>query len=218
VAERFEIKICGISNAETARAVVDSGATAIGFMLAPSRRQVTLATIRAIREQLSSPGLSAVAVVVNQTADQVQALLDGGLVDAVQLSGDEPPDILDQVSGTIWKALRFPAGTTFDPAEREVSRWLDRSRPADRLMIDGSVDGAYGGTGHTADWDLIARISERYPVILAGGLTPANVETAIAQVRPTGVDVSSGVETDGGKDPDKISAFVAAARSAFSRL
>jgi phosphoribosylanthranilate isomerase len=86
------------------------------------------------------------------------------------------------------------------------------------LLIDAAVPGRYGGTGHAADWDLAAKLAERYPVILAGGLSPANVAGAIGQVRPMGVDVSSGVEMDGRKHDQLIAAFIESSARAFERL
>jgi phosphoribosylanthranilate isomerase len=85
-------------------------------------------------------------------------------------------------------------------------------------MIDAAVPGIYGGSGHTANWDLAAKLAERYPVILAGGLNPANVAGAIDRVRPMGVDVSSGVEQDGRKHDQLIAAFVESSARAFQRL
>lgn len=218
MADSHTIKICGISTPETAIAVAQSRATAIGFMLAASRRQVSPAGIRRIRDEASLQRLAIVGVVVNEPANVIQSLVDDGLVDIVQLSGDESPDLLDTLPVPVWKALRFPSGTPLDRARNEIDSWLDRAQPADRILVDASVAGAYGGTGHTADWDLVAALAERYPVILAGGLTPGNVDVAIAHVQPAGVDVSSGVETGESKDPEKIVAFASAANAAFARL
>jgi len=167
---------------------------------------------------LGGSGPPKVAVVVNEAPSRINALLDSQVVDVVQLSGDERPSVIDLLAGPVWKTLRFPAGTARDEALREVSQWLDRSSPVQRVLIDAAVAGAYGGTGHRADWTLAAGIAERYPVVLAGGLNPVNVGDAIGSVMPGGVDVSSGVERDGRKDHDRIRSFVKQAQAAFDHV
>ncbi|MBX6341232.1 MAG: phosphoribosylanthranilate isomerase, partial [Thermomicrobiaceae bacterium] len=134
-------------------------------------------------------------------------------LDLVQLSGDEPPDDLAALGRPAIKALRLGPDAGWDEARRLAERYLAGPAPAWALLVDAHVPGAYGGTGRRANWDLAARLAEEYPVILAGGLTPECVADAIEATRPLGVDVSSGVETDGVKDHEKIRAFVAAARA-----
>lgn len=212
------IKICGLSTEVAALAACRQGATSLGFVLAPSRRRVTIAEIGAIRRQLIGPVPDIVAIVVNETEATIERLFDDDVVDAVQLAGDEHPDLLGIHRGRFWKAMRFPSGTSLDFARAEVDRWLDHAHPVERILVDGAVIGSYGGTGHTADWDLAAKLAEIYPITLAGGLTAENVDIAIAHVRPTGVDVSSGVESNGIKDVAKIAMFVQRARDAFAQL
>ncbi|MBA3378134.1 MAG: phosphoribosylanthranilate isomerase [Chloroflexia bacterium] len=212
------IKICGIQDVGLARFAASKGAGAIGFMLAPSRRRIAPESIASILMDLPPERPLAVGVVVNESPLAIDEIVRVSGIDIVQLSGDESPDMVEQLDHTVWKAIRFPAGTTIDEASQVLDSWLASSRPIEAVMIDAAVPGRYGGTGHTADWELVARLAETYPVILAGGLTPANVGGAIASVRPAGVDVSSGVEVDGSKDPPRIEAFIDESRAAFGRL
>jgi len=202
------IKICGVRSVDIALAAGNAGATTIGFMLAPSKRQVTVARIREILGAMPGARPEAAAVMVNPSAGEVASAIDHAGVEIVQLSGDEDPSILDDLDTTVWKAVRFAPGTTVDDARRSIDPWLDHRRPVTNILVDAAVTGRYGGTGHRADWDLAAALAELYPLILAGGLKPGNVEDAIIAVRPLGVDVSSGVETDGAKDPPLIHDFV----------
>lgn len=212
------VKICGLSDVIAARAAIDSGATAVGFVLAESRRQVSPAAIAAILDQLPTERPLAVGVFVNETAAQSNAASNEAGLDVVQLSGDESPDILGGLDRPVWKAFRFKAGTTVDEACRAIDPWLLRSFPVQAVLVDAALVGSYGGSGHQADWDLAALLADRYPVILAGGLNASNVANAILTVRPIGVDVSSGVEFDGKKDFPSIEAFVANSLTAFDML
>lgn len=209
------IKICGLRDAELVQVAVDAGATAIGFMLAESRRRVSLDEIADIRKRTDLGPVRAVGVTVNESAATLNELRETARLDALQLSGDEDPAILDDLDGIVWKALRFEPGTTVDAASREIEPWLDHHRRVEVVLVDAYVRGMYGGSGHQADWDLARQLSERYPVVLAGGLSPDNVSGAVEQATPLGVDVSSGVETDQRKDPDKIRRFVSSARAAL---
>lgn len=213
--ERGIVKLCGLSDVQAVEVAIESHATAVGFMLAPSKRQVSVATVARIGASVPRDQIEFVAVTVNEPADQLRTLLENEVVDVVQLSGDESPDLLDEVEGRFWKALRFASGTDVDQAVREMDRWLDRAHPAERILVDASIPGAYGGTGHRADWDLVARIAEQFPIVLAGGLDPENVRDAIRTTGVAGVDVSSGIETEGRKDHAKMRKFVDEARRAF---
>lgn len=210
------IKIDGFRDVIAARAAVAAGAGAIGFILAPSRRQISPESIAAILGELSAGRPPVVGVFVNESPGAIDDIVRVSGVDVIQLAGDELPSILDRLDYSVWKALRFEAGTTIDEASRIVELWLSPSRPVKAVLVDAAVPGSYGGSGHVADWDLAARLAETYPVILAGGLTPANVAGAIESVRPIGVDVSSGVEVDGSKDPGLIQAFIEESLRAFA--
>src|SRR5690606_1414127 len=109
-------------------------------------------------------------------------------LDILQLSGDEDPTIVQELVRPVIKVLRLPAGTELDSACREAERFMDRPVPPLALMLDTHAHDSYGGTGKTGDWSLAASLADRYPIILAGGLTPENVAEAITQVGPLGVD------------------------------
>ncbi len=210
-AERVRVKICGLRDTASAKVAVEAGTDALGFILAPSRRQIAPERIREIRAEIAGaadalPPL--VGVVVNASAAEIAESVETSGVDMIQLSGDERPEMLDELEVPVIKALRFATGTAVDEARREIARWLDRPRPATWVLVEGHVPGSYGGTGTVADWALAARLAEEFPVWLAGGLAPDNVAAAVEQVRPFGVDVSTGIETDGVKDAAKIRSFI----------
>lgn len=203
------IKICGIRTFEHAQTAAESGADMIGFMFAPSKRRITSEQAAEIAIALRAGGGPVpllVGVFANETPGQIAATVEQCGLDAIQLSGDEDAAIAEQLPARrLIKAIRLAD----DPTERG---WL--ALPAERvtLLVDAHVPGSYGGTGAVADWSRAARLAHERPILLAGGLSPANVVAAIQQVRPWGVDVSSGVERDGQKDSVLIRAFVAAAQ------
>jgi phosphoribosylanthranilate isomerase len=210
----IHIKICGLRTAEHALAAVAAGADMLGFILAPARRQVSPETVaeiaRAVRQAPGGRNILLVGVFVNEAPDRITQIVDACNLDIVQLSGDEDPAALRRLPRTVdvFKAVRLVGA----PGE---AAWLDLglAAPPVRLLVDAHVPGVYGGAGITADWERAALVARERGVILAGGLTPENVADAIRRVRPWGVDVSSGVETDGAKDGAKIRAFIAAARA-----
>jgi phosphoribosylanthranilate isomerase len=207
----IRVKICGIQDEAAALAAASSGADAIGLIFATSRRQIDLAQARRISAALP-PFVTRVGVVVNEPMEGLRALIDGVRLDALQLHGDESPEYCEAVRRlgvTVIKAIQV-AGP-LDPAKL-------RALPVSAILLDAYRPGQRGGIGEPFDWRLAAPMAAVMPVILSGGLTPDNVAGGIAAVRPYGVDASSGVETDGRKDPAKIRAFVAAARSADARL
>ncbi|MDI3339863.1 MAG: phosphoribosylanthranilate isomerase [Sphaerobacter sp.] len=216
------VKICSLGRPADARAAVAAGADLVGLIFAPARRQVTPEAAAAILAALRSgpgPAPRAVGVFVDEDPARINTLAARLALDLVQLSGDEPPATLAALDRPALKTLRLPPGTDRDAARRLAERYLAAPVPPVALIVEGWVRGAAGGTGHLADWDLAAALAREYPVILAGGLRPDNVAAAIRTVRPRGVDVSSGVEVPGAvgrKDPDRIRAFVAAARAAFA--
>lgn len=213
---RPAVKICGIRDPMAAEVAARAGASAVGVVLAPSRRQIDPETAHDIRDVLGAMNLRIpiVGVIVNETPDSLHQLIERSGIDIVQLSGNETPDLLDDLSVPVIKAIRVMPGQTADHVMREIDLWLDHRRPVVAILLDAYADGHFGGTGLRADWTLAAQLAERYPLMLAGGLTPENVGDSIRQVQPFGVDVSSGVETRGAKDHAKIEAFVAAFWSA----
>lgn len=217
---RHIVKVCGIRDVSAAATASRAGADLLGFVVADSRRKVAPGLIREVREHLAlvekRPLL--VGVTVNEPPQALADIVERGQVDVVQLSGDEVPELLDDICVPVIKTLHIARGMSFDDIRRKADAWLDRPKPVQAFLIDAKVDGHYGGTGIRADWTVAALIAERYPVILAGGLTLGNVAEGISTVRPIGVDVSSGVEIDGTKDHTLIETFVTRARQAFSAL
>jgi phosphoribosylanthranilate isomerase len=205
--DRVKVKICGITNLADAQAAIDAGADLLGFnFYAGSARYVSPDTARsivaAIRSDRRDPTL--VGVFVNSPLDEVQSILREVNLDLAQLHGDEPIELIKQLQGRGFKALRPPSA---DEAENQAQAYAAANEPA--LLIDAHHPGEYGGTGQVGDWSVAAKIARHYPILLAGGLTPDNVAQAIAQVRPWGVDVASGVESaPRKKDVQKMRRFI----------
>lgn len=226
------VKICGLRDLATARAALEAGADYLGFVLAPSRRQIAPDLVRDIVAELPSEART-VGVFVNEPAVVVNSVVAACGLKYAQLSGDEPPEVVAAIRVPVLKAVRVggpnppspfstgEGGAGKSPLPRgegvggEESD-LDRYRPYVTAFVLDSA-GGYGGTGMTCDWSLAAEVAARYPSFLAGGLNPDNVGAAIAAVRPLGVDVSSGVEAPGQpgqKDVGRIVAFIEAVRRA----
>jgi phosphoribosylanthranilate isomerase len=209
----MKIKICGIKTLEDAQAAIEAGADLLGFNFYPqSPRFITPNDCAAITSALKEHAarISFVGVFVNAPIDEIhQVVADCGLHRA-QLSGDEPPEMLSELGSMSFKAIR---PKNVDEALVALRRYLASSQ-APAYLVDASVAGQYGGTGQVADWTLAESLAKRLPILLAGGLTPANVRAAIDQVKPWGVDVASGVESAPGvKDIQKMRAFVSAVRN-----
>jgi len=204
----MKIKICGITSVEDADVAVKAGADALGFvMYRKSPRFVEPTVARAIVAGLP-PFVIPVGVFVNEEAEKVRALMDECGFALAQLHGDESALYCQNLGRPALKALRLKDRGTFLALAEFQGRANVRG-----VLIDAFSDQAYGGTGQTVDWPLAQEAARSIPIILAGGLTPTNVAEAIAQVRPYGVDVSSGVEqSPGKKNPDKVKAFIQAAR------
>ncbi|MFQ5874004.1 MAG: phosphoribosylanthranilate isomerase [Dehalococcoidia bacterium] len=211
------VKICGITEADQALAAAEAGADFIGLVFAPSKRQVTVdkaGEIILALKRLPSPPL-VVGVFVNIPAPEVNRIADRCGLDWVQLSGDESWEYCQDIERPIIKAIHVPNWEH----EEEILDNLSIGHkllkgPAFICLLDSHVEGSYGGTGQTFDWRLAGRVSQRFPVIIAGGLSPENVGQPIRLVRPWAVDVSSGVETEGVKDISKIKTFIHAVRKA----
>lgn len=206
------VKICGITSLVDAQSAAAEGADMLGFnFYAPSPRSIPPEAARQIIRQLRRTRTEArmVGVFVNHTAQEIQDLCDYCGLDLAQLSGDEPPEMLQSISTPGYKAVR-PADL---PQARQLAGLYARRGGAPALLLDARVPGLYGGTGHTADWVLAAGLANELPLLLAGGLTPENLPEALARVNPWGVDVASGVESQPGvKDRERMAVFIRLAR------
>jgi phosphoribosylanthranilate isomerase len=210
-----KIKICGLREAEHALAAANAGADFLGLIFAPSPRRLTLieaeGIIRAVRDLSHPPQIvglfaNAPAAEVNDAATQI------GL-DMVQLAGDEDWGCCYAVTLPVIKTLHISPTTTSAEVLATIRQGL-RARPDLRFLLDTRVGNASGGTGKTFDWELASEVAAQYAVAVAGGLTPVNVDRMVRIVHPWGVDVASGVETDGKKDIAKIKDFISAVRQA----
>lgn len=199
------IKICGITRIEDGLTVAQAGADAIGLVFyPPSPRLVAAAQAAAIARALP-PFVTTVGLFVNPAAEQVEAVLSEVRLDVLQFHGDEPPEFCAGFGVPYLKAIRVKAGV-------DLVQCAIRYKEAQGLLLDAYVEGTPGGTGQSFDWELIPA-ELPLPVILSGGLEPANVTDAIRRVRPWAVDVSSGVEAAKGiKDAAKIAAFIEGVR------
>jgi indole-3-glycerol phosphate synthase/phosphoribosylanthranilate isomerase len=207
------VKICGITTRQDGVDAIDAGADMLGFNFYPkSRRYITPQACWRIVSALTqyTSRITLVGVFVNATQAEIEAIADDCHLDLVQLSGDESPELLAALGD---KALKGIRPTSLEEARSQAACFARTVSPA--LLVDAYRPGEYGGTGHTGDWELAQKLAEQYPILLAGGLNPDNVATAVAQVHPWGVDVASGVESSPGrKDAGKVAAFVKAAHEA----
>ena len=204
----MKIKICGITNVEDAAVAVRAGADALGFvMYRNSPRWIEPAVARAIIAGLP-PFVSAVGVFVNEEAERVRTFMDECGFALAQLHGDESAMYCQNLGRPVLKVVRLK--------DRDACLAMAEFQGHANVrgfLIDTFSDHAYGGTGQTVDWALAHEAARSAMIILAGGLNPTNVAEAVQAVRPYGVDVSSGVErSPGKKDPDKVKAFIEAAR------
>lgn len=200
---RTRVKICGITRVEDALSAVEQGADAIGLVFyAPSPRCVTIQQAAKISAALP-PLTSVVALFVNPTQQEVNAVLAEVHIDLLQFHGDESEVACMQYGLPYLKAIRVKSDTN-------LIQYAEAFMSAKALLLDAHSDTAVGGTGQVFDWNLIPKHMPK-PIILAGGLTLDNVKEAIQQVQPYAVDVSGGVEQAKGiKDATKIAEFMAA--------
>lgn len=214
---RIHVKICGLTRVEDALYAAEAGADLLGMVFYPlSPRYVTVEQARQIVRAVRDAGFRHVRIVgvtVNAPRYFLDRLLTEVGVDLLQLHGDEAPVILSEYAGKAYKALRPRSEEELDLD----APWFLDVGPKDgpRLLLDANTE-AYGGSGVLANWKVAQRLARRYPILLAGGLTPENVAHAIRAVRPWGVDVSSGVEKEPGrKDPNKVREFILQAKGSL---
>lgn len=192
--------MCGLSREEDIYTANRLRPDYIGFVFAAKSRRYVAPRRAAELKALLHPGIQAVGVFVNEPAHEVAWLLNQGVIDIAQLHGHEGEEYINRLRALtdrpIWQAFRVKGREDLERAKRSG---------ADRILLDSG-----GGTGLPFNWSLIGELQR--PYLLAGGLTPGNVGLALKRLSPWGVDVSSGIETDGHKDPEKMAAFAAAVR------
>ena len=209
------VKICGISDIESAIAAGAAGADYLGLMFAPSRRQITpenaLKIVEAVHQLDPHPRI--VGVFVNKPVDEVNEIADYCKLDWVQLSGDENWNYCKKIEAPVINVFHIAPEARQAEISTEVWKGYSFIPPKQLIcLLDSTVSGAYGGTGETFNWQVAKAVAEKFSVMIAGGLNPDNVGELMETTRPWGVDVSSGVETDGKKDIIKIKAFIETVR------
>ena len=209
-----KVKMCGISKVETIPAVVEAKPDYMGLVFAPSKRQVTVEQAEILVEELHKQCINhydtkvvkTVGVFVNETLDNLVRIADTANLDAVQLHGDEDEAFIqslkERTNVEVWKAIQIRSAA-------DVEKWIDSS--ADMLLFDAYHKDERGGTGEVFDWSSLDTFER--PFMLAGGIDSTNVARAIRTVRPYGIDISSGIETNGVKDDEKITAFIKIVKS-----
>lgn len=202
--ESCRMKICGLRRREDILAVNRLLPDYIGFVFAGSRRRVSPQQAAALRRELA-PQIRAVGVFVNAPADEILALERAGVIDLIQLHGDEDEEYIRRLK----EESALPVIRAVRVCSREQIQEADRL-PCDYLLLDTFTKGSYGGSGKQFDWGMIPSL--KTPWFLAGGISLENLSAAMA-CRPFCIDVSSAVETDGWKDPAKMAAMVAAVRA-----
>lgn len=209
-----KVKMCGISKVETIPAVVEAKPDYMGLVFAPSKRQVTVEQAKILIEELHKQCINhydtkvvkTVGVFVNETLDNLVRIADTANLDSVQLHGDEDETFIqslkERTNVEIWKAVQIRSAA-------DIEKWIDSS--ADILLFDAYHKDERGGTGEVFDWSSLDAFER--PFMLAGGIDSTNVARAIRTVRPYGIDISSGIETNGVKDDEKITAFTKIVKS-----
>jgi phosphoribosylanthranilate isomerase len=206
---RTWIKMCGMTRAEDALAAAEAGADAVGFVFAASPRKVEPRVARAIGRVLP-PHVLRFGVFVDEAPATIGHVIEEAGLDRVQLHGFEEPMVREVAGTRMVKAFRVVDESVL----AEIRSWSP-----DFFFLDTFSSRAPGGTGATFDWSIAKRAAGLGRLVLAGGLDPGNVGRAVREVRPFGVDVSSGVEdSPGRKNPEKMRAFVQAVREADRML
>ncbi|RIW35059.1 phosphoribosylanthranilate isomerase [Bacillus salacetis] len=193
-----KVKVCGIRTVEHARAAVEAGSDAIGFIFADSRRKVSIASAREISDSIPS-SVKKIGVFVNECRTEIEKIAAQVQLDYVQLHGDETADFMNSLTVPSYKALSIQGKEDLNGCGEFPGRFI---------LFDSGHGEARGGNGTTFDWSYLKEVSLNKQLILAGGLHAENVRHAIMDVNPYMVDVSSGVEVNGMKDVQKIKEFI----------
>ena len=208
MSDMTRIKICGITNLDDGLEAIAAGVDALGFVFVPNTpRYITPSQAKLVIKQLP-PFITNVGLFVDSEIDEIEDIVNHCKLNAVQLHGDESPEMCSQISLQTKVIKSFHVKKELQVLRNEIANYR-----VDAYLLDTFIKGKAGGTGQTFDWRIAEGLSQR--IILAGGLTPDNIGTAIAQLQPYGVDVSSGVEkSPGKKDTNKIYSFVRQVRKA----
>jgi len=198
--KQVKVKVCGMTSLKDALVAVEGGADAVGFIFyKKSPRSVTMKTVREIVLELP-PFVDTVGVFVDETAEQINKIADYCNLDIIQLHGNESPTFCKKIRRKVIKAFRIKDMQSV----KKISNFQ-----VSGFLLDTFSENLHGGTGKVFDWNLALPAKKFGPVIMAGGLTPNNVQQAVRQIRPYGVDVCSGVESEPGiKDHKKVRAFL----------
>ena len=213
------VKICGILQPADALVASEAGADLVGMVFVPERRrQRDIPTAQSVTAALrmSDNAPTTVGLFANQPLSEVNRTVRACELDMVQLCGQEPLEYCDQVEVPVIKVLHILPSWEVEYAAGLLAEQIENLKAQEHwVTLDRRVEGLQGGTGQSFNWQIARELSARgHRFLLAGGLDPRNVAEAVVATQPWGVDVSTGVETDGDKDPDKVRAFILAARSA----
>jgi len=205
------VKICGITEVSQALESAAAGADFLGLVFAESLRRLAFEKAidisRKVHELKNPPEV--VGVFVNTPAVRVNYIAEACGLDRVQLSGDETWEYCGLLDRPIIRVLHVRETDTAGNVIQEIEKYLSQLPQKNLVyLLDTRVSGTYGGSGIAFNWQVAKKVVSRYPVIIAGGLKPENVGQLVEEIHPWGVDVSSGVETDGKKDINKIREFI----------
>lgn len=201
-----KVKICGLQEVAHVQAAVNAGADFIGFMFAPSKRRISVEQAIELAQHIPE-SVKKVGVFVNETAETIQQIAAQVGLDYIQYHGDEAPEQIEQIGLPSIKAFSIQSAQDVERAA---------AYEVDYYLFDAPGTDFRGGSGNAFDWTLLDQMNiAQEKVILAGGLNEDNVHIASMLVEPFAVDVSSGVETDGIKDTDKIKRFIERAKGEF---